>query len=313
MRRHSTPNSAASKPFCAHGDGASGKMRPAMDASSLTSSSISRPAAEAAPGGVAAAAPGSEPGPEPGAAARATAGIALWPLALLASLLPCAAALLAWGIATQQGLIPACFPFTDGCTSISRAGRHGLANHVFRSLMMPAAVLQAITWVLVAAWLGAAMRQSNLPRRGLRLVAPLGLVAGVALITYSSFLGVDGPAYRFLRQYGTVLYFGLTCINMLLAGGALQRLHAAGSLTLPSWQRYALPGLSVALVSLGLGNAIVAAAFGAAVKDRIENVTEWWGALIFVLAFAALAWLWWREGLRWQVLSGAAPRNPPPR
>jgi len=48
-------------------------------------------------------------------------------------------------------------------------------------------------------------------------------------------------------------------------------------------------------VLLGVVNAIVGAVFGEPLKDRIENVTEWWGALIFVLGFFAIAALWRRE------------------
>lgn len=226
----------------------------------------------------------------------------MWPLAALAAALPCAAALGAWGIATAQGLIPACLPFVDGCTSISRAGRHGLANHVFRALMMPAAVVQVMAWWVVAQWLRR-MAPPALPLRGLAWILPLGLVAGVALIVYTAFLGVDGPAYRFLRRYGTVAYFGFTCINLLIAGGAIERSCHAGRLHLAAWQRRAFVVLAVTLVALGLCNAVLAAWLGEPAKDRIENLTEWWGALIFVLAFAALAAMWWREGLRWQLLS----------
>jgi len=77
-------------------------------------------------------------------------GVALWPLALVAGLLPAVAALLALALALQAGLVPACNPFVDGCVSISRAARHGLPNHVFRALVLPAAVLQALAWLLQA-------------------------------------------------------------------------------------------------------------------------------------------------------------------
>jgi hypothetical protein len=46
--------------------------------------------------------------------------------------------------------------------------------------------------------------------------------------------------------------------------------------------------------------------FGEPLKGRVENVTEWWGALIFVLGFCALALMWRRERA---VLSlGVSPR-----
>lgn len=227
--------------------------------------------------------------PTPDRAARA--GWPLWPLALLAALLPLVATLLATALSMHQGLVPTCNPFWDGCTSISRAARHELPNHLFRALMLPAATLQALVWLLVARWL----LIQGAGGRGVRWISPLGVVAGIALVVYGSFLGTEGPVYRWLRQYGTVAYFGFTCLNLLLTGNAVQALARVGRLALPRLLEHAMVALAVALVLLGLGNAIVAAAFGEPLKGRVENVTEWWGALIFVLGFLALAAMWWRE------------------
>ena len=126
-------------------------------------------------------------------------------------------------------------------------------------------------------------------------------------VTYNgSFLGTEGPVYRWLRQYGTVAYFGFTCLNLLLTGNAVQALVRAGRLAMPRALEHAMVALATALVLLGVGNAIVAAAFGEPLKGRVENVTEWWGALIFVLGFCALALMWRRERA---VLSlGVSPR-----
>jgi hypothetical protein len=222
------------------------------------------------------------------------ASLPLWPLAMLSALLPAAAALLALWLAVRAGGVPACNPFFDGCVSISRAARHDLPNHVFRALMLPAATLQGLVWLLTARWLRAGLG----PARGLRALAPLGLAAAVALVLYASFLGTEGPVYRWLRQYGTVVYFGFTCLCLLLAGDALVRLAACRQLALPRTLLHSLAALAVLLVSLGLVNAGVAALFGEPLKGRIENVTEWWGALVFVLGFGALAAIWWRVALR---------------
>ncbi len=112
--------------------------------------------------------------------------------------------------------------------------------------------------------------------------------------------------YRWLRQYGTVAYFGFTCVNLLLTGNAVQALVRVGRLVMPRALEHAMVTLATTLVLLGVGNAIVAAAFGEPLKGRVENVTEWWGALIFVLGFCALAAMWWRERV---VLSlGVSPR-----
>ena len=227
---------------------------------------------------------------------RPATAMVLWPLPLVAGLLPAVATLAAWALSMHLGLVPACNPFIDGCISISRAARHDLPNHVFRTLVLPAALLQALTWWLAARWLrdlpGAAAM------RGLAALPLLGATAGLALVLYGSFLGTDGPIYRALRQYGTVVYFGFTCLCLLLAGDAMMRLAASRRVVLPRTLPAAFTVLAALLVALGLVNALVAALFDDTVKARIENVTEWWGALVFVLGFAALASIWRRLDLR---------------
>lgn len=229
---------------------------------------------------------------------QAATGLPLWPLALLAGLLPLAATLLAFSLSLRLELIPACNPFVDGCVSISRAARHDLPNHVFRAMMLPAATLQGLVWLLAACWLRQAGGAEG-SRRGPVAMAFLGGVAAVALVLYATFLGTEGAVYRLLRQYGTVAYFGFTCICMLLLGQGVQALARQGRTPrLPPALVRAHLLLACALVLLGVVNAIVAATLSAEWKGRTENVTEWWGALIFVLCFWALAAMWWRTGLR---------------
>jgi hypothetical protein len=233
-------------------------------------------------------------------------GWPLWPLALVAGLLPAVATLIAFALATGAGLVPACNPFIEGCVSISRAARHDLPNHLFRSLVLPAAVLQALVWLAQAQALRA-MGGAPL-RRSAAWLAALGVAAGVALVLYGSFLGTEGAAYRWLRRYGTVIYFGGTCLAMLVLGRALQRLRAAGVVDLPRRHERALLALLAAIVALGLANALVGAGADDALKDRVENATEWWGSLGLTLAFVVLASLWRRWGLRVQLI---APRSAP--
>ncbi len=236
------------------------------------------------------AVPGAAPAP----------GLPLWPLALLAGLVPAVAALLAFALSVQLQLVPGCNPFIDGCVSISRAARHDLPNHLFRALMLPAATLQGLVWLLAAYWLRGALG----PRRGLQAMAVLGVMAAVALVLYVTFLGTEGAVYRLLRQYGTVVYFGGTCLCMLLLGQAVQALARLGCSGLPAWLVRSHVALAGMLVALGVANAIVAALLSPDWKTRTENVTEWWGALIFVLCFCILAAMWARCGLRLRLQAG---------
>jgi hypothetical protein len=236
------------------------------------------------------------PDPLHHASARPTT-LPLWPLPLVAGLLPALASLVALWLSIRLGLIPACNPFIDGCVSVSRAARHDLPNHLFRALVLPAAALQALTWLLAARWL----RDLDRGNRDLRGLAPLGIVAGIALVFYGAFLGTEGQIYRWLRQYGTVIYFGFTCLCMLIAGGAIGRLAAARALPAQGRLGSALVLLFGLLVALGLFNALSGLWLDGAAKDRVENVTEWWGSLIFTVVFILLARIWQQADLRLSV------------
>ncbi|WP_280156321.1 hypothetical protein [Piscinibacter sp. XHJ-5] len=208
-----------------------------------------------------------------------------WPLPLLAGLLPLVATVVAFALSARLGFIEPCNPFIDGCVSISRAARHGLPNHLFRALVLPAAALQALCWLLCGAWL---RTLSAVSTRKLRALRWLGPAAAGFLVLYGAFLGTEGEAYRWMRRYGVMLFFGGTCIAMLIVsdatrGLALRARHVAR----------ALPLLCMVLPLLGLANAF-APLFqaDAHTRDALQNSTEWWGALIFTLFFVAISWLW---------------------
>jgi hypothetical protein len=219
---------------------------------------------------------------------RPTAPARLWWLPLAAGVLPAVGAVVAFRLAVDAGQFASCMPLLDGCVSISRAARYGLPNIVFRALLLPAAALQALVWLLAARWLlglGAARD------RTLALLPWIGVTAAVFLVLYGSFLGTEGEGYRWMRRYGVVVFFGFTCLAMLVVAGAVQRLAArTGPLRRG---RALLTALVAALPLLGLAN-VTAPLYlpGVAAQDALGNVTEWWGALAFSVFFLLLAWLW---------------------
>ncbi|MBI1966170.1 MAG: hypothetical protein HYV99_03095 [Betaproteobacteria bacterium] len=226
----------------------------------------------------------------------------LWPLPLVAGLLPVAAALAALWLSISLELIPACNPFFDGCVSISRAGRHDLPNHIFRALVLPAAVLQALTWLLCAAWLRSMDTEA---RRLLRVLPWLGVLAGIFLVLYGTFLGTEGEAYRWMRRYGVIFYFGLTFLCMLIASGALWRLARAGKIAPPARMDRLLIGLCAVTLVIGLAQVFAPPWLGGEdLKNRLENILEWYAALAFTLFFLALAWLWRHARFNARLTSG---------
>jgi hypothetical protein len=222
----------------------------------------------------------------------ARGGGLLWLFPLLAGLLPLIGAAVAFPLAVAEGQFAACNPFIDGCVSISRAGRHGLPNHVFRALLLPAAVLQALVWMMSGPWL----RAIGTPHARLLGWLPwLGLVAMLFLILYGTFLGTEGTWYRWMRRYGVIFYFGATAILMLIVSGAVHRAatatgHHRGAAVL-------LLGLCLTLPFLGIVNSLAPLAIADPVRlDGFENATEWWAGLVFTAFFGLIALLWRRTG-----------------
>lgn len=211
----------------------------------------------------------------------------LWPLPLSIALLFLAAVHLAWWLSVQHGHIPACMPYWDGCTSISRAARHGVGNSLFRFAVLPCALLHALNWWLARVWL-------RRPRHARDMAADIMLVLGVlsalALAVYTTFLGTEGEVYRFLRRYGVVVYFGFGFLAQLLFLSLAKRegkpMAGIGR---------AMLGICMAMLALGLGNVIANLVITDAVlKDHLENVLEWQLGLLLVAWFVLQALLWKR-------------------
>ncbi len=214
--------------------------------------------------------------------------IPLWPLPLCIAVLFLAAVHLAWWLSVQAGTIPSCNPYWDGCTSISRAARHGIANHLFRLVVLPVAGLHLLNWWLASRWLRVDDRRDC--QAGLLLA--FGAVSAAALALYATFLGTQGEAYQLLRRYGITLYFGCGFLAQLL----LLRLAARES-KLPARLGLALRLVCAAMLLLGVGNVLAGALLAEeAARDRVENALEWQLGLLLVAWFALQSRLWKRVG-----------------
>lgn len=227
----------------------------------------------------------------PGASPRTS--VPLWPLPLLAAVMPFGVAHLAWWLSVNGGLIPSCNLYWDGCVSISRAARFGLGNHLFRLVMLPCATVQVLCWLGATLWL-----RRCTPTR-VRMLPWLGLVAGVFLALYATFLGTDGRAYEAMRRYGISLYFAFTYFALLATLHALSQVGPR----VPGYRSL----LVVALGFMALGVASVAVRYTLsepAVLDRWENALEWHLGLWLTAMFLVLAWRWWRDGVRVSLQQG---------
>lgn len=213
----------------------------------------------------------------------------LAPLALAAGIIPLLAAHGALLLSVNLGYIDGCNPYIDGCTSISRAGRYGLANHLFKAVMLPYAALLAAYWFACAQWLRTLAER---PGAAVRWIPWLGLVSALFLVLYAAFLGTDGDFYRLMRRYGVFVHFGFNFIAQLLLTGRLAALAGHGALPFPRWIVKAKVALCALTLAFGLANV----AGGAVLADAyaFQNAMEWSAALL-IATFYLATWLAWRS------------------
>jgi hypothetical protein len=225
-----------------------------------------------------------------------TRSVPLWPLPLAIAATLAVAAHLALALSIDAGYVPACVPYFEGCTSISRAARHGLGNHLFRLLVLPCALLVGVHWWLSARWARAAGSAAH-------ALFWVGLLAGASLAVYATFLGTEGQAYRFLRRYGVIVFFGSSFIAQLLFLRA-----AANAVSVPRVFRIGMQVVCIAMLLLGLVHVAAMAAIGGSdLQDRLENALEWQLGLLLVAWYAVQTLLWRHDGYR------AATAFRPPR
>lgn len=224
-------------------------------------------------------------------------------IVFLAGLLPILAAHLAYLLNIWAGtdLAPEfiCMPYLDGCVSISRAARSGPGLHLFRALMLPSAALLLLSWEFIREWLRGL--DACTPRRAFT-IGTLGVIGGLFLVFYATWLGTEGEWYRWLRRYGVIFFFGGTALAQLLLIWVVwpARTHLAnGRLAGPIKALMALVSLQWVL---GVFSAFKRLIFDdPGFIDRLENIIEWCYALPMSIAFIVIAWMFRRTGFHAQL------------
>ena len=200
-------------------------------------------------------------------------------LLLVAALAPVIGVNLAYWIGVTHDNLPSCIPYIDGCTSISSTGRYPPGDRLFRAVMLPQAVLLAVTWYATALWLRAVRPEAT---RAATTALVAGLLGALALIIYVSYLASNDPFYEVMRRYGIYFYFVCTVVAQI-----------AVSLVVPvATLRRVMLGIMVTPFALGLLNFAQKAIVEN--PDQTENVIEWIVSLLMQLWFVVL-WLAWRR------------------
>ncbi len=207
---------------------------------------------------------------------------------IIVTLLPIITANVVYVYSAYNQLVPWCFPYLDGCTSISRSARMGNSIYLFRANMMVYAVLLVGYWHIMKLWLTQLHGRST---HTITTIYWLGIIGAICLILYVDFLGSSGDFYRFMRRYGIIFYFSLTPLAHMIALNDLLKLKRLNNDERISKQalRYQLTIVSLILI-LGLINVAISATDND--SDKTENIIEWNYALLMSLLFAGTLGMW---------------------
>lgn len=222
------------------------------------------------------------------------------PVALISWLLPSMAVLITYLVSASLDQVPTCFPFLEGCTSISGAARRDPSIHIFRILMLPTATVIAAYWLLVHRWLG--HLGASDPRRN--WITGLGLIGALFLVLYVVFLGTDGRAYELMRRYGVTVYFAFTALAQLVLADRLHRLPARIKAEIGPGIIGAKIAFGMLMLMLGLANIPAANFFP---QLQVDNIIAWNFALLMHGYFGLTAIAWWRSDYRLLTVVGHHP------
>lgn len=201
---------------------------------------------------------------------------------LLTGLLPIVAVHLTYWVSADQGYVPWCFIYTESCSSISATGRHGSAYFIFKGMMIPAAMIMILYWILSYQWLIALGDKHRLADRSMLI---LGVIAAVFLILYVIALGAGSDYFRLQRKVGVTIYFTFTYLAQLLLT------YRSGILIAVDKSRTIQLFLNYSVLAIGISTLFLDLLLDK--YEDYEDAFEWNMALLIHLYFL-VNWYSWR-------------------
>lgn len=157
-----------------------------------------------------------------------------------------------------------CIPVIDGCTSLSKVGRHGIAFYLYKALIIPSTFLIMVFWIYVHREI-----YHN------KYMLAMSIIACVFLVIYLCALGFDGGVYRFMRRIGVFVFFiGMPIVQTWLI--LASREHITG------WPKPVLYVVIYAYLIILIGYLYVRSLH----NRELENVMEWLTSLLIFSFFS---------------------------
>ena len=209
----------------------------------------------------------------------------LWVLPFSFGIIAILSGNLAFFISFNEGFIDPCFPYIEGCVSISRSGRHGLAAILFKLSVLPVMTLLFIYWVITYRSIKKLIYKNSIRNNAMLITGIIGSLFG---ILYTAFLGSEGDFYQLLRRVGIYFFFLGTYAAQILEVIQLSPIFVSKGSSF-------FKGMRFLIVLIGLIILISTPFYGFLENDDwLENVLEW-NLTFLIFFYFILSGLLWRE------------------
>ena len=199
-------------------------------------------------------------------------------------------------MAASSGHIPWCFPYLEGCVSISKASRHAPEVQIYSIAIMTSAVLMVGYWVLCGSWLRQLYNDfdptgSQSQRKSRRWVfVYVGIIASVGLAVNAALIGDSEGVFNDIRREGVRVFFIGSVLAQCMFALKLNKLVKQNNLH----QLNKMNNLKIALCAGQLMFAILFAFIAPFFNHskNIENIAEWNIVLLMLIFFVSTGISW---------------------
>ena len=220
----------------------------------------------------------------------------LWALPFGLGILAIISGNIAFIISVNEGFIETCFPYLEGCASISKSGRHGLAAISFKLMVLPLMALLSVYWFISYNYI-----KKLIPSYSVKssLMLTLGIIGSLFGILYTAFLGSEGDIYQLLRRFGIYLFFLGTYMAQVMEVIQLSKINYLKNLM-------SFKGMRFLNYLIGFIILISSPFFGLIDNDDwLENVLEWNITFLTCFYFVLSSLLWRRTEVKMNLESNS--------
>ena len=206
----------------------------------------------------------------------------LWPLPFSLGILAILSGNLVFFISSNEGFVESCFPYIEGCASISKSGRNGLSAILFKLTILPVMTLLSVYWIISYKTV-IKLKPIKSLRNSFMLIS--GIIGSFFGIIYTAFLGTEGEIYQLLRRYGIYFFFLGTYVAQILEVLELTDIFEPNNINMKA--------IKFVTYFIGLIIIISTPFYGFLENDDwLENVLEWNITFLIFFYFVLSSFLW---------------------